>query len=355
MIPGSQYAMRIIHPGSPVVRERYPHGILVDPYGFPRWLPHARATVALPDPLPGHTLEEMRVLDVLAANEAMTVDGDPLWEFTAEDYVRRTPPGWTWAHAGRERRVHLVPVELHASYRHLGGVSTMRVDRTRRGLRADQDPRPTGLRAVGTVPPEVMTEFEGALGRSLPPRFRSFFAGTNGGAPLHVGVLPGFGFVLDQALFGLGGDDPHQDPIGANNWLGDRLTDDLLAIGWVQGGLLAVCLTGPDADSIWYCDDDDFRDDASYDAVYLREHLLHRVADDIDALWGALLNPPRPLLDRVDDLVGSGAVRPERPDGAGAGLPDDRRAPWQSYQPRDLSDPLLRLADVDLARRDPIP
>ena len=67
MIPGHRFAMRVIHPGSPLVRQRYPRGILVDPYGFPRWRPFARATVGLPDPVPGLTLEEQRVVDVLAA------------------------------------------------------------------------------------------------------------------------------------------------------------------------------------------------------------------------------------------------------------------------------------------------
>src|SRR5690349_9672085 len=187
MIPGHRYAFRVIHPGSPLVRERYPRGILVDPYGFPRWRPYARATVALPDPVPGFTLEEMRVLDVLAANELMTVRGDPLWEFTRGHYVRKTPPGWVWAHVAKTRELDLVPAELHSSYRHLGGVSTMRVPRHRRGLRTDPDePRPTGLRALQSVPGDILADLEAHLGFALPPGYRGYLARTNGGEPVHV-------------------------------------------------------------------------------------------------------------------------------------------------------------------------
>src|SRR5262249_44440041 len=160
---------------------RYPRGILVNQYGFPQWRPYSRATVALPDPLPGLTLEEMRVVDLLAANELMTVRGDPLWELTRDDYVRKTPPGWTWAHVAMRREVALVPAELHGAYRHLGGVSTMPVDRRRRGLRVDDEPRPTGVRPLQTIPDDVMDELERYLGFALPPRYRAYLAATNGG------------------------------------------------------------------------------------------------------------------------------------------------------------------------------
>jgi hypothetical protein len=344
MIPGHRYAFQVIHPGSPVVRDRYPHGVLVDPYGFPRWRRYARATVALPEPVPGLTLEELRLVDVLAANELMTRRGDPLWAGARDDYVRRTPPGWTWAHTAQARELQLVPVELHAAYRHLGGVSTMPVDRSRRGLRLDGEPRPTGLRPVQTVPGDILAELEAHLGYPLPPRYRAHLAATNGGAPVHVGVLPDFGFLVEQPLFGLGRDDRCQDLIHANNWLGDRLTSDFLAIGYVQGGLLAVKVREPDADSVWYWDDDDFRDDDSYDAAYLCANLLHRCADGVDVLWSALLNPARSLLAMVTGWIDAKAVRELRPEGAGGALPDGRRAPWQPASPPD-DDPVLALAD----------
>src|SRR5439155_1992363 len=83
--PGERYAMQVIHPGSPTLRVRYRAGILVTPSGVPDWLLYARAVVELPPVRPDLTREETRVVDVLAANEAMVVAGDPLWEFTKGD------------------------------------------------------------------------------------------------------------------------------------------------------------------------------------------------------------------------------------------------------------------------------
>jgi A nuclease of the HNH/ENDO VII superfamily with conserved WHH/SMI1 / KNR4 family (SUKH-1) len=346
MIPGHRYAFRVIHPGSPLVRARYPHGILVNQYGFPQWRPYARATVTLPDPVPGLTLEEMRVVDVLTANELMAVRGDPLWDFTDDDYVRKTPPGWTWAHVAMAREVDLVPAELHSTYRHLGGVSTMPVDRNRRGLRVDAEPRPTGVHGLETIPDDLMVELERQLRLALPPRYRAYLAATNGGAPVHVGTLPGYGFVADQPLFGLGRDDLSQDLVRANGYLADRFTADFLAIGYVQGGMLAVRVAGDDTDSVWYWDDDDFRDDDGYSAQDVCARLLHRCADDIDAFWAALVNPARALLAVVAEWAAGGTARELRPEGAGGALPDDRRAPWQAPTV-PLGDPLLALADLD--------
>jgi hypothetical protein len=47
-IAGARYAFQVIHPGSPMLRVRYVHGVAVDPYGFPDWTPLARALVELP-------------------------------------------------------------------------------------------------------------------------------------------------------------------------------------------------------------------------------------------------------------------------------------------------------------------
>jgi hypothetical protein len=350
MIPGAKWALRIIHPGSPLVKERYPRGILVDPHGFPRWVPYARATVHMPEPRSDLTFEENRIVDVLVANELMTKRGDPLWEFTTRHYVNKTPPGWTWAHVGMTRDLMLVPAELHSSYRHLGGVSTMPVDRSRRGVRGDDDPRLTGVEAIQLVPGDIMDTLDVYLGFRLPTVFRSYFARTNGGAPKHVGVWPPHGFVVDQPLFGLGRDDRHQDIIGANNWFGDRLNNDFLAIGYVQGGLLLLKVRGEDLDSIWYWDDDDYRDDDAFDADHICGNLIHRCADDIEQFWGQLLNPAKPLLNLVTELVTSGVAVELRPEGAGGGLPDDRRASWQPAEPAG-DHPLLDLADVDRAAR----
>ena len=134
--------MSVIHPGAPALRVRYRQGVLVTPQGFPDWPLCARAVVELPPPHPGLTLDEVRVVDVLAANAAMAraataPDGDPLWSPTQPGHPTSTPPGWCWAHVGHTRQLALVPVELHGSYRHGGGLRTLGV--TGRGQRRDRD------------------------------------------------------------------------------------------------------------------------------------------------------------------------------------------------------------------------
>jgi hypothetical protein len=339
--------MRVIHPGSPVLRVRYRHGVLVTPEGFPDWLLYARAVVDLPPPPDGLTRDEVRVVDVLAANERMVVNADPLWNFTRDDYVARTPAGWIWAHLGgaaEQRRLALVPVELHGSYRHAGGMRALAVDG--RGLRPDAEPVPAGLGARERVPEPALAALEAHLGYPLPPRYRSFLAGTNGGFPTAPGVHVAHGFVADQPLFGLARADRHQEVWYADAWLRDRLTTDFLAVGYVQGGLLAVKVRGDDADSVWYADDDDPRDDDGYDAASVCANLLHRCADGIDAFFDSLVFPPLPLLDLADDLVEADLVREVRPEPAGAALPEGRRAPWRPPPAKAGGDPLVTLVEL---------
>src|SRR5947209_16174327 len=98
--PGVRYASRIVNLGAPEVRRRYPRGVPVDPAGYPVWTLAARALVRLPDPVPGLTVDELRVVDVLAANTLFGDGDDPLWRGVA---VPGTPPGWTWAHLAHGR------------------------------------------------------------------------------------------------------------------------------------------------------------------------------------------------------------------------------------------------------------
>ncbi len=303
--PGSRYATRTVRLLAPELARRHPTGIPVDAAGFPVWADHARAVVRLPGPLPGSTREEIRVVDVLAANQVMAKSGDPLW--TSGDPVA-TPPGWTWAHVARTRDLALVPTDLHAAIRHAGGISTLDVRHAERGLRIDHDPRPAGLTALERVPDEVIEELERNLGQPLPPGYRRFLAQTNGAAPERPGVLRGFGFVADQRFLGLGRADPAAELTAANRYLADRFTADLLAIGYVQGGMIAVQVSGADADSVWYWDDDDPRAEEGQDAQYIRAHLLYRCADDIRQFWDRLATPAQALVDIAGELVAAGRV-----------------------------------------------
>ncbi len=322
MRPGAQYALRLVNFGAPVVRQRYDRGVPVNPDGFPDWEFQARALVELPEPPAGLTVDEIRVVDVLAANALLARDGtDPLW--TPGDL--RTPPGWTWAHLGGARQLAAVPIELHASFRHAGGVSEL-PGSAGRGLRVDYQPTPVGVAGpLQRVIEPVLKELEALLGVELPPRYREFLAQTNGATPDGPGVLPGFGFIADQPFFGLTRQDPAEDLVVANQYTGDRFTADFLGIGWVQGGTLAVRLRGEDRDSIWWYDDDDPRADASDDAAAVSDRLLHRCADHVDQFWQRLARPSRALLE----LAAAAPVRQLRPDTLGDSLPPERRAPWQ--------------------------
>jgi len=335
-VPGAHLALRVVHPGSPVLRLRYRYGLLVTPHGYPDWLPYARATVTLPAPVAGR--DTQRVLDVLAANELMAESGDPLWTFTAEDPVRRTPPGWVWAHTPGRREVVLVPAELHGAYRHAGGARLL-APGTPVAL-TDQRSRPVPLLPAAEVPEAVLAELEAHLGYRLPPRYRDFLGRTDGAAPAAAAVLPGSGFVADQPLFGLARADRHQELTYANAYLREVLPPVLLALGYVQGGLLVLDVRD---DSVWYHDDDDPRS-RQQDRPADVAARLRRCADDLDALAAALATPAGALLDLVDAQLAAGQVAEVRPALGGAALPVALRPSWQpgpSVPP--ARDPLLAL------------
>ncbi|GAB3813982.1 HNH endonuclease [Micromonospora zhanjiangensis] len=350
LLPGARFAMGVIHPGSPTLQVRYRPGVLVDPAGFPVWSLCARAVVELPPPEPGLTLDEIRVVDVLAANAllAATADadgGDPLWAPTGADgQAVPTPAGWCWAHVGNSRRLALVPAELHGSYLHAGGITTLPV--TDRGLRVDAVPEPVGQADGDEVPDDVMELVGRMLGWPLPPAYQRFLAATNGAGPAEPAVLPGHGFVADQPLFGLAREDRHQDLTYALEWVRDRLTVDFLPIGYVQGGLLAVKVSGDDLDSVWYWDDDDPRAREAFGPDYISTHLLHRCADTIDDFWSALTRPARPLLDLAQRWAGDGLVSEVRDEATGAGLPAKLRPPWQPVTTQPYQDPLTRMFEA---------
>jgi hypothetical protein len=158
--------------------------------------------------------------------------------------------------------------------------------------------------------------------------------------------MPGFGFVADQRFFGLSRDDEAQDLIVANQYTGDRFTEEFLGIGWVQGGTIAVKVRGEDPDSIWYFDDDDDRADARDDAATVSARLLHRCADSIEQFWNRLDRPARALLEVAADLAGSGRAAQVRPDGLGESLPPSHRAPWQPPRTSDaeyFADPAIQI------------
>ncbi len=344
-LPGARYAMRVIHPGSPALRVRYRQGVLVGPLGAPDWLLHARAVVDLPPPPPGRTRDELRVAYVLAANLRMARDGDPLWEGIPTPDAASTPAGWTWAQLADSLRCALVPVELHAAVRHFGGVTT-RLAELPTGLQVDPADAEVEADPSGTVDPVVLDELGRRGGRPFPEGYREFLGATNGARPQRPGVLANYGFVVDQPFFGLGRPDRLQDLWHANAWLADRITPDFLAIGYVQGGLLAVRMEGADRDSVWYLDDDDPRATDDDDAAHICGRLLSRCADSIEQFWSALRPPPRTLCELADEFIRDGGVRQVRDELIGAALPASRRGPGQPPPRTSAPDPLVSLFEV---------
>jgi hypothetical protein len=350
-IPGGQYAFRIVNFGSPEVCERFARGVLVDPDGYPVWTHAARAMVRLPSVPAGMTVDEVRVVDILAANAVLERGDDPLWA-AADRVPGGTPQGWTWAHTGQPvensaRALACVPIELHSSYRHAGGIGNLVVETPERGLRIDYAPQPVPAQPTRALPDGVLDRVEASLGSPLPPAYRRFLAATDGAIPEQPAVLSGYGFLADQRLFGIDREDPAQHLLAANQYLADRFTDEFLAIGYVQGGLLAVKIRGTDRDSIWYWDDDDPRDEQEFDAATIGARLLHRCADEIAEFWDRLGVPAQELRDTAAGWAAAGEVAEVRPSGIGENLPAAYRAAWQEQPIPDeeyFSDPVVQLA-----------
>lgn len=332
-IVGARYAFQVVRPGSPMLRIRYRAGVAIGPHGFPDWIPYARAQVELPSADPALGVDELRVLDVLTATEAVARSGDPLFGGTSDDGTGHggylTPAGWVWAHLASTRRVALVPAELHGAFRHLGGVSTGDADRARRGLIADASTAPP-IRFDSRLADEAVRAIEQRLGIALPPAYREFLARTNGGRPAWPAVHPGFGFVADQPFFGAARQDWLQDLGYANGWFGDRLTADWLAVGYVQGGLIAVRVAGGDEGSVWYYDDDDPRGTDDDTADHICAGLLHRCADDFASFWRALRAAPADLRQRARAAADRGDAVVVHDERQGASLPATRRAPGRA-------------------------
>jgi hypothetical protein len=214
---------------------------------------------------------------------------------------------------------------------------------TGRGLPAETEPVSVGPATGEEVPDDVLDLLESALGWPLPPAYRRFLAETNGAGSAAPAVLPPYGFVADQPLFGIAREDRHQDLSYVGEWVRDRLTVDFLPIGYVQGGLLAVKVSGDDLDSIWYLDDDDPRDREAYGPDEICAHLLHRCADSVDDLWARLVRPPAVLVDQAAAVVGQVTLVRDRL--VGGGLPEKLKAPWQPQSPPGR-DPLVGMFEA---------
>jgi len=319
---GASSAGRIVALRPPVLRLRYRHGVYVTLSGYPDWIPYAAAVVRIAPTAAVYTVDEDRLLHVLAANEVL-----------ARHTGNGAPHGWIWARLGNAAEsaaddasyLALVPAELHGAFRHRGGGAGARSSVPLRGLLADDLGGPVPFRPARTVTAEAIEKLESWLGYGLPDAYRTFLAATNGGVPWAPGVLRTSGILVDQPLFGLAATDRMQDLAYANMWLRDRLTADFLGIGYVQGGLLALRVRGDRAGSIWHWDDDDPRDDERYEAPVICRDLLRPCAPDMTAFLAALSPVPASLRAVATGLTDTGSAALVAVDGLGAALPRSRR------------------------------
>lgn len=306
-IPNGQLAGRLIEFSDPELDRKYPRGVYVDLHGYPNFSVYARHAAEIAEPPSGLSVDEVRVTDVVAANLLGAQSGDPLWQQSRPPTV--TPEGWTWVHEARTRRMYLIPAELNASFRHHGGMATLSADGSKNGLWHEGMLDPVAFERSGSVPEDAMVQLESQLGLQLPPSYRRFLAGTDGGRPLLPAVNLQHGFIVDGWLFGLRRADVHQELVYANQALYDRFTDEFLAVGYVQGGMLAVKVRSGDIGSVWYFDDDDPRDNDNRDAASICAQLLHRVGNDFDDFARHLVALPAQISDISESAVRTGHAR----------------------------------------------
>ena len=304
--PNAAYSGQVVHFPDPVRAARHPQGVWVDDDGYPDFSPYARAAAEIAEPPEGFGVDELRLTDYVSANAALHATGHDLWGSLPPV---ATPHGWTWHHVPGTRRLELIPVEVKALLRHHGGLATSVADHTKRGTRPLQETRPVhfglGKDAVAVTEQQVR-DVEEELGYRLPGGYRTFLKAAGGCAPKGVALDPELGLLLDQPFFTVREDAAVNDLVYVNKCLRDHLTKDYLAIGYVQGGVLAVRVKGERNGSLWFCAYDDIRDGDRWDTPADRvAELLLPCGDSFDEFLLRLAGNP-PELETVANLMVDG-------------------------------------------------
>jgi hypothetical protein len=304
--PNAAYAGQVVHFPDPVRAARHPRGVWVDEHGHPDFSPYARAAAEIAEPPEGFGVDELRLTDYVSANAAMHAAGHELWGSLSPV---GTPHGWTWHHVFGTRRLELVPVEVKALLRHHGGLATSVADHGKRGTRPLQETRPAhfGLpKDPVAVSEQQVRDVEEELGYRLPGAYRTFLKAAGGCAPKGVALDPELGLLIDQPFFTVRDEAAVNDLVYVNKCLRDHLTKDYLAIGYVQGGVLAVKTRGERTGSVWFCAYDDARDGDRWDTPADRvAELLLGCGDTLDEFLLRLVGNP-PELETVANLMVDG-------------------------------------------------
>ncbi|MBY8876838.1 HNH endonuclease [Actinacidiphila acidipaludis] len=304
--PNAAYSGQVVHFPDPVRAARHPQGVWVDDDGYPDFSPYARAAAEIAEPPEGFGVDELRLTDHVSANAALHAAGHELWGSLSPV---ATPHGWTWHHVHGTRRLELIPVEVKALLRHHGGLATSTADHAKRGTRPLQETRPVhfGLpKDAVAVTEQQVCDVEEELGYRLPGAYRTFLKAAGGCAPKGVALDPELGLLLDQPFFTVRDDAAVNDLIYVNKCLRDHLTKDYLAIGYLQGGVLAVKVKGDRFGSVWFCAYDDIRDGERWDSPADRvAELLLPCGDSLDEFLLRLAGNP-PELETVANLMVDG-------------------------------------------------
>ncbi|BBA97776.1 hypothetical protein RVR_3686 [Actinacidiphila reveromycinica] len=304
--PNAAYAGQVVHFPDPIRAARHPQGVWVDEAGHPDFSPYARAAAEIAEPPEGFGVDELRLTDYVSANAALHASGHELWGNLSPV---ATPHGWTWHHVHGSRRLELVPVEVKALLRHHGGLAGSVADHAKRGTRPLQETRPVhfGLpKEAVAVTEQQVRDVEEELGYRLPGSYRTFLKAAGGCAPKGVALDPDLGLLIDQPFFTVRDDAAVNDLVYVNKCLRDHLTKDYLAIGYVQGGLLAVRVKGGGTGSVWFLGYDDARDGDHWATPAERvADLLLPCGDSLDAFLLRLVGNP-PELDTVAHLMVDG-------------------------------------------------
>ncbi|SEN10848.1 SMI1/KNR4 family protein [Actinacidiphila rubida] len=304
--PNAAYSAQVVHFPDPVRAAKYPQGVWIDANGFPDFAPYARAAAEIAEPPEGFGVDELRLTDYVSANAALQAAGHELWGNLPSV---ATPHGWTWHHVYGSRRLELVPVEIKALLRHHGGLAASTADHGKRGTRPLQETRPVhfGLpKAAVAVSEQRIRDVEEELGYRLPGGYRTFLKAAGGCAPKGVALDAELGLLLDQPFFTVREEAAVNDLVYVNKCLRDHLTKDYLAVGYVQGGVLAVKVKGERNGSVWFCAYDDVRDDDRWPGPAERvAALLLPCGDSFDEFLLRLAGNP-PELETVANLMVDG-------------------------------------------------
>lgn len=110
--------------------------------------------------------------------------------------------------------------------------------------------------------PATVAKLESAIGATLPQDYRAFLLATNGGRPADTHRMFALG-KQQVALNQLHRLDTPRSPLRSDGWRPAWMPPDLLSIGGASGGIIAICLRGEHAGSIWYLDTMDARPEGS--------------------------------------------------------------------------------------------